>query len=334
MTAPPAASQATAVSAEAMQAIYDEVKTPHKYGVVLRTPGTIIDCPSVFRFKDKWRMFYIQWTDEIGYETHLAESDDLLKWEPRGKILSFRKEQTWDQWQAGGTIQLIDHHWSGTLEPAQFNGKYWMSYLGGAKKGYETDPLAIGMAWSKTADFAGEWNRLEENPVMSPSDADARAFEKKTLYRSNIIWDKDETLGHPFVMFYNGKQEGPGIERIGMAVSQDMVHWSRYGTEPVVDNLKGISGDPQIVKIGDVWVMHYFGHAYRPPGAFDTFACSHDLVHWTKWQGPDTVAPSEPWDHKFAHKPWVFKHDGVVYHFYGAVGNENRVIGLATSKKV
>ena len=24
--------------------------------------------------------------------------------------------------------------------------------------------------------------------------------------------------------------------------------------------------------------------------------------------------------------------DGVIYHFYGAVGNENRVIGLATSK--
>jgi predicted GH43/DUF377 family glycosyl hydrolase len=317
-----------------MQAIYDEIKTPHKVGVVLRTPGVIIDCPSVYRFKNKWHMFYIQWTDEIGYETHLAESDDLLKWEPKGKILSFRKAPTWDQWQAGGTIQLIDHHWGGSLEPAQFNGKYWMSYLGGAKKGYETDPLAIGMAWSKSPEFAGEWNRLAENPVMSPSDADARPFEKKTLYRSNIIWDKDETLGHPFVMFYNGKQEGPGIERIGMAVSQDMVHWSRYGTAPVIDNLKGISGDPQVTRIGDVWVMHYFGHAYRPPGAFDTFACSYDLVHWTKWTGPDTAAPSEPWDHKFAHKPWVFKHDGVVYHFYGAVGNENRVIGLATSKEL
>src|SRR3954465_9290139 len=166
MTAP-ATSQASVVSAETMQAIYDHVKTPHKYGVVLRTPGTIIDCPSVYRFKDKWRMFYIQWTDEIGYETHLADSDDLLHWEPRGKILSFRTEPTWDQWQAGGTIQLIDHHWEGSLEPAQFNGKYWMSFLGGSKKGYETDPLAIGMAWSKTPDAAGEWTRYDENPVLS-----------------------------------------------------------------------------------------------------------------------------------------------------------------------
>src|SRR5262249_14980706 len=112
MTAPPApATNPTVVSTETMQTIYEEVRTPYKYGVVLRNPGVIIDCPSVYRVGEKWRMFYIQWTDEIGYETHLADSDDLLHWEPRGNVLSFRKEPTWDQWQAGGTIQLIDHHW-------------------------------------------------------------------------------------------------------------------------------------------------------------------------------------------------------------------------------
>src|SRR5207244_2047508 len=87
----------------------------------------------------------------------------------------------------------------------------------------------------------------------------ARDFEKKTLYKSNIIWDKSETLGHPFVVFYNGKQQGPGTERIGIAVSNDMIHWSRFGSGPVIDNgPKGISGDPQIVRIDDLWVMFCF----------------------------------------------------------------------------
>jgi len=112
-----------------------------------------------------------------------------------------------------------------------------------------------------------------------------------------------------------------------------MIHWTRYGTAPVIDNHKGISGDPQVVKIGDVWVMFYFG-AFWKPGAFDTFACSYDLVNWTNWEGPHLTAPSEAWDAKFAHKPWVIRHNGVVYHFYCAVGNENRVIGLATSKRL
>ena len=42
--------------------------------------------------------------------------------------------------------------------------------------------------------------------------------------------------------------------------------------------------------------------------------------------------PSEPWDKTYAHKPWVIKHNGVVYHFYCAVGDQGRVIALATSK--
>ena len=129
-------------------------------------------------------------------------------------------------------------------------------------------------------------------------------------------------------MFYNGKSD---CERTGMAVSKDMKTWLRYGKEPVIDNGRGISGDPQIVRVGDVWVMFYFG-AFWKPKAFDTFACSYDLVHWTKWTGPHLIEPSEPWDQDYAHKPWMVKHDGVVYHFYCAVGNQGRVIALATSK--
>ncbi len=135
-------------------------------------------------------------------------------------------------------------------------------------------------------------------------------------------------------MYYNGKIKG-SYEKIGMAVSDDMIHWKRYGADAVVangeDKQRGITGDPQVVKIGDLWVMFYFGAFWRP-GAFDTFACSTDLVHWTQWTGPDLVKSSEPWDKTYAHKPWIVKHDGVVYHFYCAVGDQGRVIGLATSK--
>jgi predicted GH43/DUF377 family glycosyl hydrolase len=123
-----------------------------------------------------------------------------------------------------------------------------------------------------------------------------------------------------------------------MALSDDLVTWRRFGDDAVIANgdaeRRGISGDPQIARICDVWVMFYFG-AFWPKGysgAFDTFACSHDLVHWTQWTGPRLVEPSVPWDQQYAHKPWVLKHDGVVYHFYCAVGDEGRTIALATSK--
>jgi predicted GH43/DUF377 family glycosyl hydrolase len=321
------------VSQAEMQRIYDEVKTPFKYGIIL-LPGEneSFDCPSVFRFDGKWYMAYIAIKNKIGYETFLAESNDLLRWKPLGKILPFA-EEGWDRWQAGGTVALVDPTWGGSGELLAYNGKYWMSYIGGDKQGYETDPLSSGMAWTTTPDKPLPWRRLAENPVLAPDQSDARPFEQATLYRSNILWDKSASLGHPFVRFYNGKQKGPGIERIGMAVSHDMVRWSRYGSGPVIDNGSGISGDPQIVRIGELWVMFYFG-AFWKPNAFDTFACSYDLVHWTKWTGPDLIAPSEPWDKTFAHKPWVLKHDGIVYHYYCAVGTEGRLIALATSKEL
>jgi hypothetical protein len=82
------------------------------------------------------------------------------------------------------------------------------------------------------------------------------------------------------------------------------------------------------VKHRDLWVMFYFG-AFWKPKAFDTFACSYDLVHWAPWKGPHLVEPSEPWDREYAHKPWVLKYNGVVYHYYCAVGDRGRVIALA-----
>ena len=332
--AAPPAKPAPAISQERMQKVYEEVKTPYKYGVVLRgEPNQLVDSPSVFRKNGQWYMVYVASTKDVGYETCLARSSDLLNWEKLGKLLSFRPEG-WDRWQRAGYAALCDPAWGGSNELQTYDGKYWMSYIGGSLQGYETDPLAVGLAWTKTPTEAHEWTPLAENPVLTRDQPDVRPFEKVTLYKSNIIWDKAKTLGSPFVMYYNGKIKG-SYEKIGMAVSDDMVHWKRHGADAVVangeDKQSGITGDPQVVKIGDLWVMFYFGAFWRP-GAFDTFACSTDLVHWTQWTGPDLVKSSEPWDKTYAHKPWIVKHDGVVYHFYCAVGDQGRVIGLATSK--
>jgi len=323
----PARSQRREVDQRTMARIYEQVKTPYKHGVILKgRDRRKLDCPSIFRHADKWYMMYIIF-DGNGYETALARSSDLLKWEPLGKIMSFTPGR-WDSMQTAGYIALQDHTWGGSYELQRFDGKYWLSYIGGALKGYETDPLSIGIAWTQNPTKPVEWTRLDE-PVLSRDQPDAREFELLTQYKSNIIYDPNKTLGYQFVMFYNGKPD-KGYERIGMAVSDNMTHWLRYGREPVIDNGKGISGDPQIIRIGDVWVMFYFGAFWRPK-AFDTFACSYDLVNWTKWTGPDLVEPSEPWDKTYAHKPWVVKHDGIVYHFYCAVGDQGRVIALSTS---
>ena len=323
----PAVSEKKTVPPDKMNEIFKAVETPYKYGIVLKGEGdTKVDCPSIFRHGEKWYMTYIIF-DGTGYESAIAESDNLLHWEKLGKILPFR-EGTWDALQAAGYVALQDHTWGGSYKLRTHDDRYWMSYIGGALEGYETDPLAIGMAWTDDPIKVKPWTRLEK-PVLSRDQPDCREWEMLTQYKSNIFLDESESLGWPYVMFYNAKSEN-AYERIGMAVSDNMTTWHRYGEDPVIDNGSGISGDPQITRIGDLWVMFYFGAFYKP-GAFDTFACSYDLVHWTKWDGTDLIAPSEPWDETYAHKPWVVFHNGIVYHFYCAVGNEGRVIAVATS---
>ncbi|HSH09336.1 MAG TPA: hypothetical protein VK995_03040 [Oceanipulchritudo sp.] len=324
------------VSQEEMERVYEEVKTPYKYGVILKgEKGEKLDCPNVFRHNGRWYMMFVVNKNLIGYETHLAVSDDLLNWERLGKILSFR-QSGWDKWQVDAGLALFDYEWGGSAALQPYEGKYWATYIGGAKQGYETDPLSMGLAWTDAPDVAKEWVRYEGNPILHPGQLDVRPFEAKTLYKSHVIWDKSEHLGYPFVMYYNGKQAGGGgHEAIGMAVSDDMRNWKRLGDTHIIYNGPesrwSISGDPQITRLGDLWVMFYFG-AFWKPGAFDTFACSYDMVNWTKWEGPHLIEPSEPWDKQFAHKQWIIKHDGVVYHFYCAVGDQDRVIALATSK--
>lgn len=326
------------VSDEVMQKIFQEIKTPYKYGLVMVPPDNpkMMDSPGIFRLSDSWYMTYIVF-DGKGYETWLAQSKDLLNWKTKGRLMSFT-ENTWDANQKAGYIALQDFNWGGTYEVQKFDSKYWMSYLGGNTQGYEAGKLGIGIAFSEKLNEPTEWQRLTQ-PVLSVYDKDVRWYDSETIYKSSVIWDKKKTTGHQFVMFYNAKGSNKPAgkaeaERIAMAVSDDMKNWKRFGENPVIDHETGISGDAFISKINDVWVMFYFG-AFWKPGAFDRFACSYDLVNWTDWTGDDLISPSEEFDSQYAHKPYVIKYEGVVYHFYCAVDKHgNRGIAVATSKDI
>lgn len=323
-----------------MAAVYNEIKTPFKYGLVLVPDSDTLglDSPTVFRKGNKWYMTYIVF-DGRGYESWIAESEDLLNWKKLGRTLSFSDSTDWDGNQKAAYPSLLDYKWGGRYTLNRFNHQYWMSYLGGSTRGYEAGVLSIGMAYTKSNPArVHEWKRLS-GPVLTVHDKDVRWWEKVTIYRSTVIWDRERSVGSPFVMFYNAKGNRGNAgerdaERIGMAVSDDMQHWRRLINDPLVDHHTGITGDPYIQKIGDVWVMFYFG-AWWPgtTGAFNHFACSYDLVHWTDWKGNHLIQPSETFDARYAHKSSVVKHNGIVYHFYTATDTGNRYrIAVATSK--
>lgn len=245
----PMAVAAQPITQKEMSSIYQEVRTPYKYGMVVAPTDNYhkIDCPTVFRKGDSWFMTYVVYNgkeglDGRGYETWLAKSDDLLHWQTLGRILSY-KDDGWDMNQRGGFPALIDWTWDGSYAIGQYKKNYWMTYIGGHGTGYEAvrEPLNIGMAWTD-GDITKphEW-QSGNSPLVSITDKDAQWWEKLTEYKSTIYElksDKQKGKGrkrgglpkgiskYRFIMFYNAGGVNPAnnlkAERIGIALSNDL----------------------------------------------------------------------------------------------------------------
>ena len=327
------------VSQAVLDEIYEKIKTPYKYGAVLKFDDEMCDSPGVYFYNGKWYMSYIKIsydTANSGYDSHIAVSDDLVNWEYVMTNMKRSTDKTWDCNQIAGYPAFIENDFYGQFRPQQVNGKYYFAYLGGSLTGYETDPLSMGMCKCSELLDVTTYEKMPL-PIMTPSDDDAREGERLSLFKSNMFIDTQETLGYKYVNVYNARGSAKR-ETIFLAVSSDGEKWERYGSSPVlIDDSPNqdqiILGDPQIIKIGNVYVMLYF--ILQKGKAFNTFACSYDLVNWTKWQGKNLIECEYEWEDKFAHKPWLVVKDGVVYHYYCAVNTKGeRFIALATSKKI
>lgn len=320
-----------------MQEIYEKIQTPHKVGAVMKWEKDFTDSPTIFKMGDTFYMYFIAISKDCnisGYETHLATSKDLIHWEYKGTIFRRNDLDRWDSKQCAGYAAFIDTAFDGSNELMKVNGSYYISYLAGNSDGYEPDPLLMGLARSTDPTDPNGFERLAE-PILTPHDSDCRPYEEKTLYKSFMFCDTEDITGHPYVNVYNAKGRD-GKERIFLAVSDDGEHWERYGDRAIVDLVTDdpqgvICGDPQLIRIGDIYVMLFFRWR-RGECAYNTFACSRDLEHWTFWDGKPLVESEEEWENEHAHKTWFVRYQGKNYHFYCACNKAGeRFIALATS---
>lgn len=325
-----------AVTDSEMKKIYEKIKTPRKLGAVMKLENDYTDSPTVFRKDGIFYMYFIAISKNCavsGYETHLAKSSDLIHWEYAGPIFRRNEENHWDSKQCAGYAAFPDINFDGTCELQKIGSSYYISYLAGNSDGYEPDPLYMGLAKSNDPTDPNGFTRLSE-PILRPDDEDSREEEKTTLYKSFLFEDPLGTTGHKYVNAYNAKG-ADYHERIMLAVSDDGEHWERYGNRAVIDVRKFdpqnlICGDPQIMLIDGIYVMFFFRYSEGKP-AYNTFACSRDLMNWNIWDGEPLIKSEYEWEKYNAHKTWFVRYGGVNYHFYCACADNERFIALAVS---
>lgn len=300
-----------------------------------------VDCPFVFRHRDSFYMTYIGF-DGIGYQTGLARSDDLVRWDKLGVMLPRGCHAEWDKVGMACTTLLTDNDLYGEHRLKKYAGKYWLMYHSYPKPGYESGSAEIGLAWTEDETLM-HWEFADE-PVYSWRGG--AEFERGGLYKSTLI-----EHGGRFYMFYNAKnKDAEGwTEQTGVAWSEDLFHWERNPENPVIPVTKGawdsqFASDPVVyydTRI-DRWVLFYFG--LGDLSACEGLAVSEDLLHWEKFPAPIlTTGRPGTVDEIYAHKPSVICHDGCLYHFYCACrperaddmaknGGEFRCISVARSK--
>lgn len=299
-----------------------------------------VDCPFPFRHEGAWWMTFVGW-DGTGYQTGLARSDDLVAWTKQGIVFGRGPKGSVTEYNAAMTNVLRDNALFGSCSPKKAGGRFLGTYHAYPQPGYETGPAVIGLCRS---DDLRRWETGD--PVLRPGGPGE--WDGGGLYKSWLVEHEKR-----YYLFYNAKNSPPAggswTEQTGVAFSDDLRHWEKYGGNPIlpagqagsIDEV--FASDPVVMRHEGAWIMFYYT-LDRKGVARDTVAFSRDLLHWEKSNEVlIDVGPPGSVDSRYAHKPGIVAAGGVLYHFYCAVSpvdpsqagpiahGERRGISLATS---
>ena len=291
------------------------------------------DVPTVFQLPGdkKWYMTFIGF-DGQGYQSFIAESDDLIHWTNLRLAMGYGPEGTFDY---GGVVLgaflYEDYDIKAPRSLKMKEGKFFSLYGAYPRQGgYELRPGYEGVACS---DDGITWQRAKDEPILSVHQKDCGTWEKDCIYQPWLL--EHENTYYNFYNAANGH-----IEQMGLALSKDLLEWKRYAQNPVIPHgpkdsyNQNFSSDGKVFRDGDHWINFFFGVGRG--GAHVMTAFSRDLTHWAVDPDPLYQNGGNPsgLDKTYAHKislVWNPANE-TYYMFYNAVGNKGRGIGLITSK--
>lgn len=192
--------------------------------------------PFVFKDNGKFYMLYDgskkgDWLEEIG----LAESEDLLNWKKYPKNPVFKIGSNW--WEKRHVSRCCVF---------KEEGEYYLFYAG-----HDGQRERIGLASGKSL---LSLKRFSKEPILDVGRKGK--WDEKSISDPKIIKYKGK-----YLMFYSGINVD-GIERVGVAESNDLLKWEKHERNPILDVDKNswdkISATRADVKIfdGEIYLFY------------------------------------------------------------------------------
>lgn len=252
--------------------------------VIQREPEIDVLNPSVVRSNPFFNL-YSEFDGRV-WHTALAESADGRHWTKKGRVLS-PDASTWEgDYIAANGSALIE------------NSKWWYWYQSG--KGIPR----IGLARS---DDGIHW-RKDPQPVLLPGPRGS--WDERGVADPYVL-----KLGSEFYIYYLG-QNRARQQQIGLARSEDGVHWMKLRSNPVMeapDSGNGI-GEPAVWQWKGWYWMLYTGRGKTEQR--ELFAArSEDGVHWVRVGKP--IRGTEAWDSQVICDPTVVVDGDVTLLWFG-----------------
>ncbi len=262
--------------------------------------------PSVIRDGSGLSNYYSAY-DGHTWHTVLARSADGIEWR-RERVLLSPNPQTWEGTYIAGNGSAL-----------RYGGQVWHWYEGGPVTG-----VRIGLGRTRQV-------VLDYGPYMS--------WDERAVADPYVIH-----VGPYFYMYYTGQDRAdPPRQRLGVARSQDGVHWEKLRSNPILESGGPGSFDEKGLGEPAVWQSHsYYWMLFTGRDAQENrrlgLARSSDGVHWEKQAA--VFSGAHEWDSKVICDPTVLAEGGQIRVWFGGgnvaapAENVNGQIGYATLRPV
>ena len=178
----------------------------------------------------KWIMI-VNECDTSKIQIYAAMSNDLINWEAanNGKPIMTPADFRSCKW-AGRDKNNTVNQTPFVSDIVRYDKKWFLFLDGYSKEGKRY----IGIATSEKT-LLGPY-QISENPVLSPGNGGSWNEE-------SCFYAKVKKYNNGFVMFFDGKNKD-GLERIGMATSNDLISWKNSTRNPVISEHIGWRSSP------------------------------------------------------------------------------------------
>ncbi|HVO73713.1 MAG TPA: hypothetical protein VMT35_06795 [Ignavibacteriaceae bacterium] len=168
-----------------------------------------------------------------------------------------------------------------------------------------------------------QWEKYGQSPVLFP---DSSGWDSYHVSSGPVI-KEDGT----YKMYYSGWNDQYGSWPVGLAISPDGIHWTRYACNPIIT---GEGWDLQIrpqsiIKKDGIYYMFFTGGTGHECKI--GVATSSNGIDWEKYSGNPVMVAEKSWEGYGVAFPSVIYENNEFAMVYQGILDENTSFGLASS---